>query len=163
LRIRWSPLPVVGVVTGVALNRSSNPVTSDQGPRSFDHPRERPAPSQLTGQWSTGGDATIPLSGLTLLIIIKSNCDGCHDFLFSDLREFAAIDVLFVSAMDDTNGEWSDAPRPVLIAPEALVALDVKWPPYYVLVDAVAGVVRTEGVLFGPSQVAAEIAPFLPH
>jgi hypothetical protein len=100
---------------------------------------------------------------LTLIIVIKTNCDGCHDFLYSDLNEFADVDVLFVSATVDSNGEWTDAPRKVLVAPDALLALDVKWPPVYLLVDPVAGVVRSEGVLFGPSQVAAEIASFLPY
>jgi hypothetical protein len=138
-------------------------VTSDLGPRSFDRPRERPAPSQLTGHWSNGGDAAVALTKLTLLVVIKNNCDGCHDFLFSALEEFADLDVLFVSATDDTNNEWADAPRPVLIAPVALLALDVKWPPFYLLIDPIPGLVRTEGVLFGPSQVAAEIASFLPR
>jgi hypothetical protein len=162
-RTRWSRLPVGGAATGAASNRSPNPVTSDLGPRSFDRPRERPAPTTLTGRWSNGDDATVEVTGLTLLVVIKTNCDGCHDFLFADLAAFAGIDVLFVSATDETNDEWKDAPRPVLIAPEALLALDVRWPPFYLLVDPVAGVVRTEGVLFGPSQVAAEIASFLPR
>jgi hypothetical protein len=148
---------------GAASNRSPNPVTSDLGPRSFDRPRERPAPSRLAGHWSNGSHAVVELTGLTLLVVIKANCDGCHDFLFSDLTEFAEIDVLFLCTTDETNGEWKDAPRSVLVAPESLLALDVKWPPFYLLVDSVAGVVRTEGVLFGPSQVAAEIASFLPH
>lgn len=115
----------------------------------------------MTGHWSNGGDTVVALKRLTLLIVIKEHCDGCHDFLFSDLEAFADLDVLFVAAKE--SGEWIDAPRPVLIAPEALLALDVKWPPFYLLVDPIAGVVCTEGVLFGPSQVAAEIASFLPR
>jgi hypothetical protein len=138
-------------------------VTSDLGPRSFDRPRERPAPTTLTGHWSNGTDAVVVLNGLTLIVVIKTNCDGCHDFLFADLAAFADIDVLIVCASDEMNEEWKDAPRPVFVAPEALRALDVQWPPFYLLVDPVAGVVRTEGVLFGPSQVAAEIASFLPR
>jgi hypothetical protein len=138
-------------------------VTSDLGPRSFDQPRERRAPTALTGHWSNGTDAVISLTGPTLLVVIKANCDGCHDFLFADLNEFAGIDVFILSATDDTNGEWKEAPRPVFVAPEALLALDVKWPPIYLLVDPIAGVVRSEGVLFGPAQVAAEIASYLPR
>jgi len=138
-------------------------VTSDPGPRTFDAPRERPAPTQLTGHWANGDDANLKLTALSLLVVIKANCDGCRDFLFSDLDEFTGVDVIFVSANDDESGEWVDAPRPVLISPEALTVLEVKWPPFYVLVDPNAGLVRTEGVLFGPAQVAAEIAPFLVH
>ena len=163
MRTPLSRSPVAGVAMGVALNRSSNPVTSDLGPRSFDRPRERPAPSEFSGHWSNGGDAVLTLNKLTLLVVIKANCDGCRDFLLSELTEFADIDVLFISATDDTNDEWVDAPQPVLIAPDVLLALDVRWPPFYVLVDPIAGLVRTEGVLFGPSQVAKEIASFLPR
>lgn len=105
----------------------------------------------------------VSLNKLTLLIVIKTNCDGCRDFLFSDLASFADIDVLFISATDDTHDEWVDAPRPVLVAPDVLLALEVRWPPFYVLVDPIAGLVRTEGVLFGPSQVAMEIASFMPR
>lgn len=115
----------------------------------------------LTGHWSNGGEVSIELTATTLLVVIKSNCDGCREFLFADLRELANVDVLFLAGTDDEHHEWADAPRPVLVAPDSLVALDVKWPPLYVLVDPVAGVVRTEGVLFGPSQVAAEIASSL--
>ena len=163
MRTPLNPSLVDGAVTDAALNRSLNPVTSDLGPRSFDRPRERPAPSQMTGHWSNGGDAVVSLTKLTLLVVIKSNCDGCHDFLFSDLDVFAGLDVVIMSATDDADNEWIDAPRPVLIAPDALLTLDVKWPPFYLLVDPIGGLVRTEGVLFGPSQVAAEIASFLPH
>jgi hypothetical protein len=94
-------------------------------------------------------------------VVIKANCDGCRDFLYSDLEEFIGLSVLLVSAVDDLDHEWIDAPRPVLIAPEVLTALDVKWPPFYVLIDTTAGLVRSEGVVFGPAQVAAEIAPYL--
>ncbi len=111
----------------------------------------------------SGGDAKVALTGLTLLVAIKAQCDGCRDFLFSDLHEFDGLDVLIVSAVDDVAHEWVDAPRPVLVAPDVLSALDVKWPPFYVLIDAVAGLVRSEGVVFGSAQVAAEIAPYLPR
>jgi hypothetical protein len=118
---------------------------------------------QLCGHWSNGDDVTVDLTALSLLVVIKANCDGCHDFLFSDLSAFSGLDVIFMSANDDEGQEWIDAPRRVLVAPDALAVLEVKWPPFYVLVDASAGLVRTEGVLFAPAQVAAEIAPFLAH
>jgi hypothetical protein len=115
------------------------------------------------GRWSSGGDAVVTLTGLTLLVVIKAHCDGCRAFLDADLGEFAGLDVVFVSGAEDTENEWTNPRRPVLIAPDVLLALDVRWPPFYVLIDPVAKVVRGEGVLFGPSQVAAEIAPFLTH
>ncbi len=115
----------------------------------------------LAGHWSNGGDVVVALTSLTLLIVIKSNCDGCREFLHAELDEFAGLEIVFVSGTEDTDHEWNDSRRPVLIAPDVLAALDVRWPPMYVLIDPVANAVRVEGVLFGPSQVAAEIAPFL--
>ncbi len=136
-------------------------MTSELSPRSFDRPRERRAPTSLTGRWSNGGDVVVTLTRLTLLIIIKSNCDGCRDFYTGDLDLFAGRDVLFVSGAPDIDVECTDPQRPVLVAPDVLAELDVKWPPFYVLIDPAAAVVRCEGVLFGPSQVAAEIEAFL--
>ena len=106
---------------------------------------------------------SLELTALTLLVVIKANCDGCRDFLHSDLDEFTGLDVIFVSANEDETASGSTRRRPVLVAPDALAELEVKWPPFYVLVDPSAGLVRAEGVLFGPAQVAAEIAPFLVH
>jgi hypothetical protein len=42
-----------------------------------------------------------------------------------------------------------------------LVELGIRWPPFYVLIDPAVQRVITEGVVFAPSQVAAEIAPYL--
>jgi hypothetical protein len=114
----------------------------------------------LSGHWSNGDDVTIDLAEVTLVVAIKSNCDGCREFLHADLEEFS-VPVLVVSAEEDPSSEWRGARRPVLVSPEAIRLLDVKWPPFYVLVDPVARRVLTEGVLFGAAQVAAEIEPFL--
>ena len=135
-------------------------MTSDFNARSFDRPRSRVAPDSLSGHWSNGDDVTIDLAEVTLVVAIKSNCDGCREFLHADLEEFS-VPVLVVSAEEDPSSEWRGARRPVLVSPEAIRLLDVKWPPFYVLVDPVARRVLTEGVLFGAAQVAAEIAPFL--
>jgi hypothetical protein len=37
----------------------------------------------------------------------------------------------------------------------------VRWPPFYVLIDADAERVLVEGVVFGPGQVAEEIRSFV--
>lgn len=136
-------------------------MTPDFNAHSFDRLRERSAPETLTGRWSSGGDATIALTGLTLLVAVKSNCDGCLAFLNAPLDEFGDLDVVFVSAADDTLGEWQRPDRRVLVAPEVLRSLGVTWPPFYVLIEPEARRVLCEGVLFGPSQVAQEIARFL--
>jgi hypothetical protein len=135
-------------------------VTSDFNARSFDRPRDRAAPDSFIGHWSDGVDVTITLSDVTLVVAIKSHCDGCLEFINADLDQLS-VPVLVVSADEEEASEWRDARQPVFVSPDALRLLDVKWPPLYVLIDPVAGKVVTEGVLFGAEQVASEIAPFL--
>jgi hypothetical protein len=148
------------VVTGAPLSQSSNPVTSEFNARSFDRPRERVAPSSLSGHWSDGVEASVPLNGITLVVAIKSDCDGCQSFINAPLDELR-VPLLVISADDEKSSEWIDAVQPVLVSRDAFQQLDIRWPPFYVLIDPVAGRVLTEGVLFGPSQVIVEIEPYL--
>ncbi|MEO9180097.1 MAG: hypothetical protein ABI298_00435 [Acidimicrobiales bacterium] len=134
-------------------------MTPDFHAHSFDRPRERPAPDSLSGHWSSGSDVVIALARLTLIVAIKADCDGCRTFLGAPLHDFDHVDVVFVAAHD--HEEWVDCSRPVLISPEALERLDIRSAPFYVLIDPVARQVLSEGVVFGPSQVAAEIAQFI--
>jgi hypothetical protein len=135
-------------------------VTSEFDARSFDRPRERAAPDSLSGHWLNGAEATIALSEVTLVVAIKPNCDGCREFVIADLNEFG-VPVLILSADEDESGEWRDARHEIFISPESFRLLDVREPPLYVLVDPVARRVLTEGVVFGPSQVAFEISAYL--
>jgi len=132
------------------------------GAHSFDGPRERTAPTTVRGHWTDGDETTIELHGLTLIVAIKSHCDGCSDFVHSPLEELRGVKVLVLSASDDEDGEWSNAARRVLVAPDTLRELEVKWPPFYVLIDPSSSRVVTEGVVFGPAQVAKEIAAHVP-
>jgi hypothetical protein len=135
-------------------------VTSEFNARSFDRPRERAAPSALRGHWSGGDEAVVELTNVTLVVAIKSHCDGCREFINADLDELH-VAVLIISAEDDESSQWRDARQPVLVSPDAFALLDVRSAPFYVLIDPIAGRVVTEGVLFGPSQVANEIAAYL--
>ncbi len=94
-----------------------------------------------------------------MVVAIKGNCDGCRAFFDAPLHGFDQVDVVFLAAADDE--EWAGSSRPVLISPEALGRLEVRSPPFYVLIDPVVHAVLSEGVVFGPSQVAAEIAAFV--
>jgi hypothetical protein len=134
-------------------------VTPEFNARSFDRPRERAAPSSLRGHWSGGDEAVVELSEVTLVVAIKSRCDGCRDFINADLDELN-VPVLVISAKDDESAEWRDARQPILVSPDAFALLDLRSAPFYVLVDPIGGRVVTEGVLFGASQVAEEIAPY---
>ena len=130
-------------------------------PHSFNHPRPRPAPSAFTGSSVSGEPVNYRFERLTLVVAIKPSCDGCRDFVFSPLDELRHVAIVLVSASAEVNGEWSGASRPIIVAPQLAATLDLRWPPCYVLVDPEAGHVVTEGVVFGPSQVALEIAPYL--
>ena len=128
---------------------------------SFDRPRPRPAPRVVTGRTLDGDDVKKTLDSVTLIVAIKQSCDGCLDFVRSPLDELSHVAVLIVSATTDMNGEWVDAKHDIVVAPELLVELGIRWPPFYVLVDPGNGRVVTEGVVFAPSQVAEEIAPYV--
>jgi hypothetical protein len=99
------------------------------------------------------------LEGLTLVVAVKPQCDGCRDFIDSDLDELDDVDVVIVSAAFDD--EWHGARQRVVISPETLRELDIRSAPFYVLIDATRERVVSEGIVFAPAQVADEISPFL--
>jgi hypothetical protein len=131
------------------------------GVHSFDRPRDREAPTVLEGHWLNGESVRIELTEPTLIVAIKPQCDGCRDFVESDLAELDGVNVVIVSAHDDADEEWVNARQPVLVAPLVLELLDVRWPPVYVMIDPTTRRVLTEGVLFAPAQVASEIGHHL--
>lgn len=130
------------------------------GVTSFDRPRARPAPRVLDGHWLNGESARLELERVTLVVAVKPDCDGCRDFVASPLDALEGVDVVFVCATALEGDEWSQSRHPVIVAPALLAVLEVRWPPFYVLIDPVAQCVLTEGVVFGPRQVAAEIERF---
>jgi len=129
--------------------------------RSFDAPRPRSAPTSLRGLTLRGQTVERSFRGLTLVVAIKPQCDGCRAFAEARLEEFEGLDVLLVTAQDDVDNEWADVRHEIVIAPELLHQLDVRWPPFYVLIDADSGMVLVEGVVFGPAQVADEISSYV--
>ena len=131
------------------------------GVNSFDRPRERPAPRVFEGHWLSGEPARVELHQTTLLVAVKANCDGCRDFVNSPLDALRGVDVVFVGATPLEGNDWLASRHPVLIAPALLEALEVRWPPFYVLINPLTQRVLTEGVVFGPDQVAAEIERYL--
>jgi hypothetical protein len=132
---------------------------SDFRPHSFDAPREREAPRELSGHTLDGKAWRRVLEGLTLVVAVKPQCDGCHDFLESDLEELDDVDVVIVSATGDD--EWRDSRQHVVVSPETMSELDIRSAPFYVLIDAARQRVVSEGIVFGPAQVADEISPFV--
>ena len=136
-------------------------MTPDVSAHSFDRPRERPAPSGFTGH-TLGGDAVSKtFTSPTLIVAIKPSCDGCHDFIHSSLDQLNHVTTIVVSREADEHAEWTEAVQPIFIAPELMDALAIKAPPFYVLIDPTRQLVLTEGVVFGPAQVASEISSYL--
>lgn len=129
--------------------------------RSFDAQRPRSAPDSFRGLTLAGQPVERSFKGLTLVVAIKPLCDGCRAFGESSLEEFADLDVLLVATQDQQDDEWRDIQHEIVLAPELLTQLDVRWPPFYVLIDANTNMVLAEGVVFGPSQVAEEIRSYL--
>jgi len=128
-------------------------------PHSFDAPRERAAPRELSGRTLQGKEWRRVLEGLTLVVAVKPQCDGCRDFIDGDLDELDDVDVVIVSGMPDD--EWHGARQRVVVSPETLNELGIRSAPFYVLIDASRQRVVSEGIVFAPAQVADEISPFL--
>lgn len=137
-------------------------MSPDVDARSFDAPRARRVPTTIVAR-TLGGEVVTRIFDsltLTLVVAVKGRCDGCRDFVFSSLDELRGVDVVIVAATELDLEEFADAPREVLVAPEVLAALNIRWPPFYVLIDPRTANVLVEGVVFAPAQVALEIAPY---
>lgn len=132
---------------------------SDVRARSFDAPRERPAPVVLTGLTVDGAARSVPLSRVTVVAVVKPHCDGCRDFLRSDRAALGGVDVVVISA--EVDEEWRGAPCEVLIAPAVIDELEVRGAPWYLVIDPARRRVVGEGTLFSARQVAEEVAPFV--
>ena len=136
-------------------------MTPDLDLRSFDHSRPRPAPTSLDGHWLGGGPTTIRLDGLTVVVAIKTECNGCREVVNAHVDEVAGLAMVVVSASDAVDEAWVADRASILVAPRLLEQLEVRWPPFYVVIDPTSSTVVTEGVVFGLEQVAREVASYL--
>jgi hypothetical protein len=132
---------------------------SDFRAHSFDAPRERSAPRELSGHTLDGVEWRRSIERMTLVVAVKPDCDGCRDFIDGELEELNDVDLVIVSA--SAADEWRNARQRVIVSPEAMAELDIRSAPFYVLIDAARQRVATEGVVFAPAQVKAEITSFL--
>jgi hypothetical protein len=96
-----------------------------------------------------------------LVVAVKENCLGCRSVLESSSGAFGGVAVLIVADHASCEPWWTASLHSVVVSPSLLEDLDVRWPPFYVLVDPTTERVVTEGVVFGPEQVLQEIAPYL--
>ena len=129
--------------------------------RSIDTPRERHAPREYRGLNLAGELVQGQFDRLTLVFAIKEDCWGCRSVLQAPIDAFGSVATLVVAARPSAEPEWATSAHPLVVSELLLQQLDVRWPPFYVLIDPQREVVVTEGVVFGPAQVREAIADFL--
>lgn len=129
--------------------------------RSIDAPRERPAPRAYRGRNLAGEAVQGDFVGLTLIVAIKEDCLGCRSVVESPRNVFGRVATLLVASRPSSEPWWMTTAHPLVVSEPLLEQLDVRSPPFYVLIDARRGWVLTEGVVFGPEQVREEIAAFV--
>ncbi len=125
--------------------------------RSIDPPRPRPVPERWTLEDARGETSEWVLREETLIVALKQDCDGCRNFSDGALDELAQWPVVLVTKEPDALRSFEGDCHEVFAASELLEALEVRWPPFYLLVAPGPGRVLTEGVAFDPAQVASEI------
>ncbi len=129
--------------------------------RSFDTTRDRPAPRRWRGVTLAGEVLEGEFVRPTLIVAVKADCLGCRSVLESPADALGDVDVLLVAREASGESWWAGSAHRVVVSPTLLDDLDVRWPPFYVLVDPRSQRVLTEGVVFAPEQVRGEIAAFV--
>ncbi len=122
------------------------------GPRSVDPPRPRDIPTQIVSDDGTVVAFTSP----TLVVAVKTNCDGCAAFYDGDLTPLGDVAVYLIAR--EPSPTWHTSRHRVLVAPSAFDALEIRSAPAYVLVSGHPPRLVSEGIAFEPQQVADEIS-----
>jgi len=129
--------------------------------RSIDGGRERPVSRDYEGYLPNGQLVRQGFDVRTLVVAVKANCHGCASLLGASREDFGAVSVLVIAASAIDEPQWRQSSLDRLISPSLFEALDIRFPPLWVLVDGERGLVLCEGVPFGPRQIAEEIADLL--
>ena len=129
--------------------------------RSFDATRNRRAPRRYRGMTLQGEMVQGEFASPTLILAVKQDCLGCQSVFEAPERAFGDVSTLIVAARASIEPFWRTTQHRVLVSELLLQELDVRWPPFYVLIDPSSETVLSEGVVFAPEQVREEIAPYL--
>ncbi len=129
--------------------------------RSIDASRNRPAPRGYRGVTLDGQAVEEEFMTRTLVVAIKEDCLGCLSVVRAPADVFGDVATLLVAASASAESSWRDSAHRVVVSGQLLAALDVRWPPFYVLIDPEHGRVVCEGVVFSPEQVREEITTHL--
>jgi len=115
------------------------------------------APEAITGATPDGGALTVPLqsgSGLVLLAFLSSGCTTCRPFWLTfggefDLPRPDVRPIIVTKGADEESpskiAELAPEAIPTVMSSEAWDGMKIPVSPYFVLVDASAGVVVGEG------------------
>ncbi|HEV2427081.1 MAG TPA: hypothetical protein VGS61_02540 [Acidimicrobiales bacterium] len=125
--------------------------------RSFDRPSPRPAPASIEGTDLDGRAVSLPVTGPTLVVAVKEDCDGCR----AVVEQGVAVPGVSVVVVAERAGALAGARGVALVAPAAMAELGLRWPPTYVLIHPEGPRVVGEGSVFSPDQVAAEVVAAL--
>jgi hypothetical protein len=125
--------------------------------RSFDRASPRPAPASIDGVTVDGRAVRVEFARPTLVVAVKEECDGCRGVVERGVG-LEGVEVVVVAA---TPGALAGASGLALVAPAAMDALGLRWPPVYALVDPDGPRVVAEGSVFSPEQLAAEVSAAL--
>jgi hypothetical protein len=129
--------------------------------RSFDATRDRRAPRQYRGMTLQGEMVQGEFVSPTLILAVKEDCLGCQSVLEAPEGAFGDVATMIVAARPSSESFWRSSQHRVLVSEQLLQELDVRWPPFYVLIDPSSETVLSEGVVFAPEQVREEIARYL--
>lgn len=114
-------------------------------------------PAAITGATPAGGALSVPLdagSGLVLLAFLSSGCTTCQPFWRSFAGEFDlprddVRPIIVTKGSDEESpskiAELAPDAVPTVMSTEAWDAMKIPVSPYFVLVDATAGVIVGEG------------------
>jgi hypothetical protein len=97
----------------------------------------------------------------TLIIAAKEDCDGCRQLIEAPASAFGPVEVLVVVERASEEPSWRSSAHRVVVSPSLLTALDVRWPPFWVLIDPASGTVLREGVPFGVAHLREAITELL--
>ena len=135
--------------------------------------RDAPATpaSDLAGVDLSGRELSLAVTGVdrwTLLLFLSARCDGCHEVwrvLSESSGRWPGADGVVPVVV--TRGPGSEPPAglrplatdgvPLLMSDAAYRAYRVHGPPFFVLVDGIRSQVATEGVAWGPAQIADDV------
>jgi len=130
---------------------------------SFDAPRARRVPTSFGGITPDGKPVNRNFAPRHLVIAVKESCDGCAELLDAAYGSYdrLGVELLFLAGAHSNETAWLDSSHPRLVSAELLATLDVRWPPFWMLIDGTDGAVIAEGVPFGVAHLIKEVRAFL--